>query len=331
MVFRRVLEHTSFALVCLLLPLANYKLCAQDQLPGQSPALISIKMERHPDAVPRRDCFPLETLSDPELRKLSNKLLQDAMDSEAIYTLLAIAKPVSEGFWNTRFRIAPPNITEVERVQHALSAWQCGDLFLADTLVFENLIEGERHASAWVCNRLALRQLIESQTNYFGRLGVTARENPEVVLLSIERSQIRDERWRGFGLVFGYPEYSIDFFVRAGLHQAETGQFIERDFRSFPTFAGKTGRFVYAVPKLSDESDSEKKFRVQAERIQKYYAQIRAEYIGDEKPGPAVLIRDWFDDGSGYCHPSHALLKCDAAGHDPVQTKPSESIDSPAK
>lgn len=288
-------------------------------------------MERHPNAVPRSDCFPLETISDPELRKLSNKLLLDALDSEAIYTLLAVAKPISEGFWNTRFRIAPPDITELERVQQALSTWKCGEILQADTLVFENLIEGERHASAWVCNRQTLQQLIESHPNYFGRLGVTAQENPEVVLLSIERSQLRDERWRGFGLVFGYPEYSIDFFVRAGLHQAETGQFIERDFRSFPTFAGKTGRFVYAVPKLSDQTDSEKTFRVQAERIQKYYAQLRAEYIGDEKPGPAVLIRDWFDDGSGYCHPSHALLKCDATGQNPIQEKTSESIEASAK
>lgn len=306
---QRFARYIRLAVATILVLLVEMSAAAQDLRVLQPFDKSNTSAPRHPDAVPRDQCFPLESLTEKEHRELSEKLLLDALDSEAIYTIVASVKPVSEGFWSTRFRIQPPNTTDLDRVQAALSVWVCGEVFQADTIVFENLIEGERHASAWICNRPALTSLVASQHEYFGRLGVSPQENPEVVLLSIERSQLREERWRGFGLVFGYPEYSIDFFIRAGKHQAETGEFIQRDFRSFPTQAGKTGRFVYAVPKLTEETESEKSLRSQCESLIQHYTKLREEYIGNEKPGVVRLIRDWFDDGSGYCHPSHAVRK----------------------
>ncbi len=64
--------------------------------------------------------------------------------------------------------------------------------------MFENLIEGHRHVSAWIANRSALSELIATKKDYFGRLGILPHENPEVVLMSVERSQ--DEKNAGAGL-----------------------------------------------------------------------------------------------------------------------------------
>lgn len=267
-------------------------------------------VERHPEAVPRSDCFPLEAL-EPEVGELSKRLLLEALDREALYTFFGPLKPVSEGFWNTRFRIEPLDVSELQRVQQALAAWRCGEIYQADTMVFEQLTEGQRYVSAWVAHRPMLQQTIERKTALFGALGVFPNENPEVVLLSIERSQSRDERWGGFGALFGYPDYAVDFFVMAGKHQATTGEFVERDFRAIPTFESKSGRFVYAVPKLSKEQEVDRAMQERARPILDKYMHLRQEYIGDNKPGVVMLIRDWMDDGSGFCHPEHALRKCE--------------------
>jgi hypothetical protein len=40
-----------------------------------------------------------------------------------------------------------------------------------------------------------------------------------------------------------------------------------------------------------------------AGRILAAYRERRAKYIGDGKPGAAALVRDWLDDGSGFCAP----------------------------
>lgn len=265
-------------------------------------------IKRHEEAVPRESCFPLEKLS-PDVRALSEKLLLTAMDREALFTIVGGIKPVSEGFWTSRFRVSPPDTSEIEQVQLALSAWSCGDLFCADTMSFDNLIDGERHVSAWIANRPVLKKLLVKKGDYFGRLGLTQREEPEVVLLSVERSTDPGERWRGFGLMFGYPDFAIDFFVRAGLHQAKTGEFIERDFRSYPTFDNKSGRFVYAIPQLAPETDEEVQLRERTAAIFREYELRRKNEIGENKPGILFLIRDWFDDGHGFCHPDHAMQK----------------------
>ncbi len=61
---------------------------------------------RHAEAVPRLECFPLETL-DSESMAHSAELLLAALDREPLYTLVSGIKPVSEGFWSSRFRVSP--------------------------------------------------------------------------------------------------------------------------------------------------------------------------------------------------------------------------------
>ncbi|MEM0926871.1 MAG: erythromycin esterase family protein, partial [Planctomycetota bacterium] len=267
------------------------------------------RVRRHVDAVPRNECFPVESLPESS-RRLSQQLLLDALDSEALYTFVGDLKPISEGFFRTWFQLEPVDTQELESVRAAMSSWKCGDCYDAGVLPFQNSRGGERYASGWIASRSAVREKLKQHAEFFGRLGMTVDSDAESLLLRIEGADQPGERWRGFGLLFGYPKRAVDFFVRAGMHHATTGEFVERDFRNFPTHSGSSGRFVYAVPRLTKESAGELKVRRMVEAILTQYRQRRAKYVIDESSNRvAELIRDWFDDGSGWCHPDHAMQK----------------------
>lgn len=277
---------------------------AQRQASDAPPVCIS----RHPQAVPLCECFAIESLSEDD-QKFSRELLLKALDSEALFTVAGGMKPVSEGFFSTRFRVSPPDTSELDRVRRVIAPWRCGSSLEAGVLVFENLHEGERFAAGWIANRPALDVLLTDNADHFGRFGLTAQSSAESIMLSIERASQPDERWRGFGLAFGYPKFAIDFFVRAGLHQRETGEFIERDFRQYPTFSRETGGFVYAIPQVTPEQACEVLLRKSCETTLSEYKRLRAAYTVGEEVHPEKLLRDWYNDGTGWCHPDHARQK----------------------
>lgn len=266
-----------------------------------------VLLETAKGAVGREQFLSLESL-DESTKQFSKELLLKALDGEAFYTLVGQLKPVSEGFWGGYFSVDSLDLAEVERVRAAVRAWNVPDLFYADVLVYELIQQGQRYASAYVVHIPSLKKLIEDKKEFFGRWGITADTPPSEIMMAIERSRQPDDRWRGFGLVFGYPEYAVDFFVAAGMHQRTTGEFIERDFRQIPTFSSKTGRFVYAVPKIGRIQPIDIELKRKATRLLMEYKRMRAQYSETEK-NPVGLLRDWMDDGKGGCHPEHLLLK----------------------
>lgn len=287
-----------FAVLFLLLgPVPAGLAVGQQQLVGRDPA-----------AVLRSDCFPLEKLPEAE-RALAEQTLLDALDSEALYTLVGGIKPVSEGFWNRWLVVEQPDLAELESMRRALSVFRCGDEYVADVLVYENSREGQRYLSAWVAHRPSQRRMLEREAQFFGGLGISTATPPGEVMMSIERTQDPAARWKGLGLLFGYPRHAVDFFVAAGLHQRESGEFVERDFRQVPVFEGEAGRFVYAVPRLAPELPADVELLERCRPILARYRELRESHIGEGKPGVVALLRDWFDDGTGWCHPQHALGK----------------------
>ncbi len=258
-------------------------------------------------AVSREAFFSLESL-DESTRRLSEELLFKALDSEAFYSLVGQLKPVSEGFWGGFFSIDPVDLTEIQQVRAALQPWNVPGLYFADVLIYETIQFGQRYASAYIVHIPSLRKVIEREREFFSRWGITSDSLPNEVMLTIERSRQPDERWRGFGLVFGYPKYAIDFFVAAGLHQRATGEFVERDFRQIATFSSRSGRFVYAVPKLNPLLPEDIALQQRAAALLLEYKSLRPKYAMPTK-NPAELLRDWMDDGSGNCHPDHLLGK----------------------
>jgi hypothetical protein len=272
---------------------------SQQQL--QTPPSVPV----HRDAQPRDSFFAIESL-ETKTQDLSQELLGKALESEAFYTLVGQLKPVSEGFWDSYISLETPNLSEIERVREALAAWNESKIYYANVLVYESTQRGQRYASAYVVHVPSLRRVVESNGNFFGRLGITEKTPPAEVMLTIERCRQPDDRWRGFGMVFGYPHYAIDFFVNAGMHQRETGEFIERDFRQIPTFASQSGSFVYAVPKLSPLQLEDRSLQRRAVVLLDKYRELREQ---GPKLKPVELLRNWMDAGNGACHPEHILAK----------------------
>jgi len=270
-------------------------------------AVIQLADKRSHDAVPRNDFFATESLGE-KARLLSEKLLFQALDSEAFYTIVGQIKPVSEGFWGGYFPVDRADLSEINEVREALCPWNVPGLFFADVLVYESIQYGQRYASAYVVHLPSLKKLVEHHGEFFARWGITGSTPAAEVMMAIERSRKPDDRWRAFGRLFGYPEYAIDFFVAAGMHQRMTGEFVERDFRQIPTFGSRLGRFVFAVPKLSLPSPEDIQLQRRAAMLLSEYRRLRPEYV-TPTTNPSGLLRDWMDDGTEACHPEHVMNK----------------------
>jgi len=224
----------------------------------------------------------------PTAESLALKML----DSEALYTLAGGLKPISEGFWQLRFPEGQETHSDVEAARTALAALPLGADFEAGVYLFAQPLGGKRSASAFVAHQPSLRALIERRQDVFKPLGVTGVTPAKQVLEAIDRAT-SSARWRAFGLVFGYPEYAVEFFVAAGESQAITGKFVERDFLNLPTFASDRGRFVYAVPKGHLERDEDRELKAKAAAIYQSYTPWRNALVGDGKPGAVALLRSW--------------------------------------
>ena len=265
--------------------------------------------------VPRSECFPVEQLS-PELRNEAEALLLNLLDGEGLYTVVTGLKPISGGFWFGRFEVENPDLTALERTRTLLSVFRCGDVFMADVRVFQRAVDGQRSAEAYIAHRPALAAKIAEFPDFFKPRGVTGNSSPAEVMTLIEIAEEPD-RWRGQGYVYGYPREAVEFFVKAGIadRQAGPGALTPRRFVSIPTFASDTGRFVYAVDPNAPETKEDRRLKAAAAPILAEYRRRRAllpqtSVTPDSVPatplGVVELVRDWFDDGWGRCHPDHA-------------------------
>ncbi len=80
------------------------------------------------------------------------------------------------------------------------------------------------------------------------RSGSRARTSSSDVMNLIDQAD-SSSRWRGFGLIFGYPAYAVDFFVKAGEEEKQTGKFVKRDFLHLKTTGGSEGSSCTLCPK----------------------------------------------------------------------------------
>jgi hypothetical protein len=246
----------------------------------------------------------LEELS-AELRPDADRLLRKLLDEEGLFTLVSGLKPATLGFWHGKVDIAKPDLVAVERTRRILRAFRCGDSFVADvTIINKPYQDGKRYAHAWIAHRPTMTRKIAEHLAFFSRFDLTPSSEPAAVFTAIAGMDGPD-RDRAWGLLFGYPREAVDFFVEAGAEQKRTGKFVTRDFLSIPTHAG-SNRFVWAVPKGYRETDADRLMRDRAAPWLAQYRQRRELYFSEGGLGPAELLRDWFDDGSGRCDPAHA-------------------------
>lgn len=220
------------------------------------------------------------------------------MDSEALYTIAAGVKPVSEGFWRKSFPDSSPVEAEIGPALQALRKLPLGPDFETGILVFKNPAGGRKHATAFVAHKPRLRDLVARHPKVFEGIGVKPWSSAHFVMEAIDQAA-SSTRWRGFGLVFGYPDYAVQFFVAAGETQEKTGVFVSRDFVHLPTFRAEKGVFVYAVPNGHAETSEDRILREKVSTLLSNYSAKRREFIGDGKQGPIPLLHVVVQEFSG--------------------------------
>jgi hypothetical protein len=252
------------------------------------------------------DCFAVERLP-PAIRARSEELLLKALDNESLYTLVGGVKAMSSGVKGLQFSVEKPDLKEIEEIRQALSVWQCNGEIRATMHHFLAVHEGKRSADVSVFHLPKLGEVIQEKAGFFAQYGFTASADPMEVLTTIEQKE-QPVRLRGQGYLFGYPDYAVDFFVSAFEEEQKTKKFVPRKFLSIATFARPERGFVYAVPKDAEEREEDRVLRRRAEAILKEYRKRREMYIGEGKPGPGRLLRDWYDDGKGRCAVGQAKI-----------------------
>ena len=194
-------------------------------------------------------------------------------------------------------------LREIEEARKNLSLWHCGDdSYFANVQHFAQTFDGKRHSEALVFNHRNLRRMLENRADFFSRWAITSGSHPLQVLYAVETDD-SGARFGGYGYLFGYPEYAVNFFVSAAAEEEFTGKFVERDFYSAPTFSRPTNGFVWATPKNHSENADDKTIREKTARIFAEYKTRREKYIGEGKKGAVEMLRDWFCAANGKCAP----------------------------
>jgi hypothetical protein len=206
---------------------------------------------------------PLSTVAE---RDQFRELLLKALDREALYTLVGGLKPMSTGFWQCKIDVAAADTAEIVRVRRALAPLR-NQTYYADVQTFATAHDGKRHIEAYVVHRAALAAMIQRESTFWSPLGITPCTHPAEIVAIVDRLP-RADRWRAYGLLFGYPNYAIDFFVeateRAREPGAEAGPGKDREFYHVPTASAVEGQFTWAVPIGHVERDEDRSIRERA-------------------------------------------------------------------
>lgn len=256
--------------------------------------LVSAPVQKAPAA----DCFPFERLPEA-LRPKAEAMLLQALDGEALYTLAGGLKPMSSGFVSSSIKVDAPDLADAEATRQVLAAWTCGGEIAAGLHHFAAVYQGSRSMEAVVFHRSALRDLLVRHASYFSPFGLSPSSDPMEVVMTVEYAAATP-RLRGYGYLFGYPDYAVDFFAQASetqrVEEEKTGKgtLVPRDFFSLSTVRGER-RFVYAVPKGHEPNDADRALKAAADAIYADYVARRVRHIkGDSPSGVLALVREWF-------------------------------------
>lgn len=273
-------------------------------------ASVAVSAASGTDAASPLECFPFERLP-AGLKPQAETMLLKALDGEALYTIAGGLKPMSSGIYSGAIKIDAPDLAAADEARQILQAWTCGGEIAAGVHHFASVFQGSRALEAVVFHTPALQALLAKRAAFFAPYGLSASSDPMEVVMAVEYDQTV-ARLRGYGYLFGYPDYAVDFFAAASQQQkdeeARTGKgtLVPRDFISLPTARGDN-RFVYAAPKGHELNDADRALRAAATAIYADYSARRARHItGDSAAGVLTLVREWFDDGKGNVRPSNA-------------------------
>ena len=255
--------------------------------------------------MPRAQCFPVEALSAVDRAKAEEWLLA-AMDGEALYSILDTIKPVSSGIHNLAFSIKSPDLTALEQARRVAEVLRCGEHLTSLVQIFAMASQAERFAELMLINRAEFDAKLASERGFFARFGLSPGIAPAQALAIIEHLP-RADRYRGYGLLFGFPTFAVDFFVEATQPGADIGPGKDREFYSVPVFKGPKGHFVWAVPLGASERPENKAIADRAAPVLRDYTAYREKYIGEGKPGVVEMLRDLLCDQATHCAPGRSV------------------------
>mgnify|MGYP005854681697 CR=1 FL=1 len=283
---RRSLFWLTLAIAVALLPgLAepHPDVASQSRTPASNPSTAEHAAQTRPSA---------SVASDREaIARLTDELVLRMLDREALFTVIGGIKPMSTGFWSGVIDLEAPDLTAMKRVRSALAALRTETPY-ADVMAFDREYDGKRYVEGFVVDRASFAEALKRYASFFSRYALTPSTHPAVVVATVERMP-RLDRYRGYGVLFGYPSYAIDFFIQAALEQEQSGEFVERDFLHIPTFESPIGRFVYAVPRGHIRNADDERLAEFASEILIEYQERRAAAIDEQGLGALGLLRRW--------------------------------------
>lgn len=242
---------------------------------------------------------------------LVDSILQYGLDHEALYTLLGDLKPMSS-LISYRFPLAntdtlkKTNANVVDRksqgkyldrlysIQQALNKMNFPDLRFV--LIPYKASQGDKRLMQLSVVRVSvLDSLLKAKESFFGQFGLVPGADPAIVVSTIENAD-RYERNRGYGYLFGYPDYAVDFFIDAAVNSKKNKELASREFFQIPVYAGNKGYFVYVYPKeheLNLANDSILYYK--AQKTLTTYKKIRNNYLNADSTVRAhQLITDYY-------------------------------------
>ncbi len=244
----------------------------------------------------RSSCFAFENLP-LEDQKLAQLILTQALDREALYTLKGNLKPISSGFFSVQHSLVPTDQEQryLSRVKTVLSRLHCQDSLYATLVYFQSTAGGEKTAEAYFYNKqLVIQKMVDNPSFFSDKLGFTAYSVNVFGLLNAIEWALGADRYRGYGLLFGYPEHAVDFFIQAYLSEEQTGEFVKRKFVNIPVYSGSSGFFTYAVPENYRLQQVDLEIQTSAKTILQEYQKKRPRYLNVNNELNAVqLLRDW--------------------------------------
>lgn len=239
--------------------------------------------------------FDLSGLSADELI-MADSLLDEALDNEALYTYFGGIKPMSSvqmysfPVANTdttlygKYEVAQnadkyyETVKKLYRVALALSAGRIKTIVIPYAIANS----AQRIVQVSVVDTVLLNKTLNEDRVFWLQYGLAPGASPEGVVTFIEHTQ-RFNRWRGYGHLFGYPRYAVDFFVDAGISNDTSGVFVKRDFFNIPVFSSQTGRFVYAMPKGHTPSGTDSLLLNRSTKVLDEYKELRAKYVNEKQ------------------------------------------------
>ncbi|WP_298647098.1 hypothetical protein [uncultured Proteiniphilum sp.] len=257
----------------------------------------------------------IETTIRFQEQQLVDSILQSALDYEALYTLLGNVKPMSS-VRLYRFPLANTDSVKqtsgdiVDRkkqgnhldrlyaIQQAVNRLDFPDLKFV-LVPYKSAQDSIRLLQLSIVRMSSLDSLLRVKESFFGQFGLVPGADPATVVSTIENAD-RYERYRGYGYLFGYPDYAVDFFVEAALESSKTKKLLPRKFFQIPVYARGAGSFTYAYPEDHTPTlatDSVIYYR--SEKVLEKYRKIRNNYLNTDSTLRAYqLLQDFYKQAS---------------------------------